>query len=113
MQTILPSVNVPVLSISTVSTAAIPSMAYPSLTRIPLRAMLPMAAVTAVGVASTRAHGQNTTRTVTILSGSPVTSRVDAAAIAAIRTMYLAQRSTVRDILVSEPESCTSLTISA
>lgn len=88
-------------------------MAYPSLTRIPLRAMLPMAAVTAVGVASTRAHGQNTTRTVTILSGSPVTSRVDAAAIAAIRTMYLAQRSTVRDSLVSEPESCTSLTISA
>ena len=80
---------------------------------MPLRAMLPMAAVTAVGVARTRAHGQKTTRTVTILSGSCVNRRVDAAAMAAMATMYLAQRSTVRDIFVSDSDCCTSLTMPA
>ena len=74
---------------------------------------MPMAAVTAVGVASTRAQGQKTTSTVTILSGSCVNSSVDAAATAAIATMYLAQRSTVRDILVSDSDCCTSLTMPA
>ena len=52
-----------------------------------------MAAMMAVGVASTSAHGQNTTRIVTARMISSVISHVSAAAVRAITTIQVAQRS--------------------
>ena len=52
-----------------------------------------MAAMMAVGVASTRAHGQNTTRIVTARMISPDISHVSAAAVNAITTIHVAHRS--------------------
>ena len=47
----------------------------------------------AVGVASTSAQGQNTTRIVTARMISPVMSHVSAAAESAMTTIHVAQRS--------------------
>ena len=52
-----------------------------------------MAAIMAVGVASTRAQGQNTTKIVTARISSPVTKPVMAAADRAITTIQVAHRS--------------------
>ena len=62
----------PVLSKVTWETEASRSRASPSRTRKPCLVALPMAAMMAVGVASTRAQGQNTTRMVTARMGSRV-----------------------------------------
>ena len=53
----------------------------------------------AVGVASTRAQGQNTTRMVTARITCPVTSQVRAAAVRAMTTIQVAQRSAMPTIL--------------
>jgi len=89
----VPRVRVPVLSKATTLTRARRSSASPSLTRTPWRVALPMAAMMAVGVASTRAQGQKTTRMVTARSTSPVTIQVPAAAVRAVTTIQVAQRS--------------------
>ena len=60
-----PNVSVPVLSNAIVSTLPIFSRASPDLIMTPRFVACPIAAIIAVGVASTKAHGQNTTRTVT------------------------------------------------
>ena len=52
-----------------------------------------MAAMMAVGVASTRAQGQKTTRMVTARSTSPGTIQAPAAAVRAVTTIQVAQRS--------------------
>ncbi len=57
-----PVVSVPVLSKHTRLTCARRSSASPSRTRKPCLVALPIAAMMAVGVASTSAHGQKTTR---------------------------------------------------
>ena len=54
---------------------------------------LPMAAMMAVGVASTSAQGQKTTRIVTARMISPEMSHVSAAAVRAMTTIHVAQRS--------------------
>ena len=58
-----------------------------------------MAAMIAVGVASTSAQGQNTTRIVTARMISPLMSQVSAAAVRAITTIHVAQRSATPTIL--------------
>ena len=58
-----PSVTVPVLSNTTVSTRAAVSSALPFRIRIPSRAPRPIPAIRAIGVASPSAQGQATTRT--------------------------------------------------
>ena len=63
----VPFVKVPVLSNISSSTWANSSRDSPSLMRIPYFVRLPIAAIIAVGVANTNAHGQNTTRIVTDL----------------------------------------------
>ena len=68
-----PVVSVPVLSKHTRLTCARRSSASPSRTRKPCLVALPIAAMMAVGVASTSAHGQKTTRMVTERMISPVT----------------------------------------
>ena len=60
-----PVVSVPVLSMATVCTWAAASRNLPPLTRIPSREARPSAATTAVGVASTKAHGHPTINIVT------------------------------------------------
>ena len=67
-----PYVKVPVLSNAMVSTFPIFSRASPDLMITPCFAACPIAAITAVGVASTRAQGQNTTKTVTAVTILPV-----------------------------------------
>ena len=51
-----------------------------------------MAAMMAVGVASTSEQGQNTTRMVTARIARPVTAHVMAAALSAMTTIHTAQR---------------------
>ena len=63
-----------------------------------------MAAMIAVGVASTRAQGQNTTRIVTARIISPVTAQVPAAATSAVTTIHVAQRS-ARPTILALPAS--------
>ena len=58
-----PSVIVPVLSITTVSTERNVSNASPDLTSIPFSAPLPVPTIIATGVASPSAHGQEMTST--------------------------------------------------
>ena len=53
----------------------------------------------AVGVARTIAHGQNTTRIVTARINSPDIIQVRAAAVRAITTIQVAQRSAIPTIL--------------
>lgn len=62
-----PHVKVQVLSKIKSFTLASSSRDSPSLTRIPFLLRFPIAAIIAVGVARTNAHGQNTTSTVTDL----------------------------------------------
>ena len=54
---------------------------------------IPDGSMMAIGVARTRAHGQNTTRIVTARMISPVKSQVRAAAKRAITTIQVAKRS--------------------
>ena len=54
---------------------------------------MPMAAMIAVGVARTRAQGQNTTKIVTERSSCPVANQVITAAVSAITTIQVAHRS--------------------
>ena len=82
-----PSVRVPVLSKAIRSASARRSKASPSRTSAPSEAARPMAAITAVGVARTSAHGQKTTRIVTARISSPVTSHTAAAAVSAAKTI--------------------------
>ena len=63
-----------------------------------------MAAMMAVGVASTRAQGQNTTRMVTARMIWPVMSQVRAAALRAMTTIQVAQRS-ARPTILALPAS--------
>ena len=65
---------------------------------------LPIAAMMAVGVARTRAQGQNTTRMVTARIISPVTAQVMAAALSAMTTIQVAQRS-ARPTILALPAS--------
>ena len=58
-----------------------------------------MAAMMAVGVARTRAQGQNTTKMVTARMICPVMSQVRTAAVRAITTIHVAQRSAIPTIL--------------
>ena len=69
------------------------SRASPSRTRKPCLVAFPIAAIMAVGVASTRAQGQNTTRMVTARITWPVNSQVRAAAVSARITIQVAHRS--------------------
>jgi hypothetical protein len=55
-----PYVRVPVLSKQTVSIFSSASIVAPFLTRLPRSAALPIDATSAVGVARTITHGQNT-----------------------------------------------------
>ena len=63
-----------------------------------------MAAMMAVGVASTRAQGQNTTSMVTARIISPVTAQVMPAASRAVTTTQVAQRS-ARPTILALPAS--------
>ena len=65
------------MSKAILDTDASRSRASPSRTRKPCLVAFPMAAMMAVGVASTRAQGQNTTRMVTARMISPVISQVE------------------------------------
>ena len=69
------------------------SRASPSRTRKPCLVAFPMAAMTAVGVASTSAQGQNTTRMVTARINSPVAIQAPPAETRAMATIQVAQRS--------------------
>ena len=69
-------VSVPVLSKTTAFSRPRFSSTAPPLTRIPRRTRKPMPAATAVGVASTKAHGQATTSTATLRDRSRVTQNV-------------------------------------
>ena len=64
---ILPSVSVPVLSNTKCVAAASVSSAWPRVTSTPRRNSVPVAAVSAAGVASDSAHGQVTTSTATVI----------------------------------------------
>ena len=80
------------------------SSASPSLTRKPCFVAFPIAAMIAVGVARTSAHGQKTTRIVTARMISPEISQVRAAAVRAITTIHVAQRS-ARPTILAFPAS--------
>ena len=67
-----PDVKVPVLSNTTVSTAAPDCRIEPPRTRMPRRANPPMPATIAAGVARISAHGQPTINTATMRSQSAV-----------------------------------------
>ena len=84
-----PNVRVPVLSNAMRVILDSRSNASPSRTRNPCRVALPMAAMMAVGVASTKAQGQNTTRMVTARMISPVTNQVMAALVRATTTIQV------------------------
>ena len=64
----LPSVSVPVLSTTSVSTLRITSIASAFLNRTPIDAPRPMATMIDIGVARPRAHGQATMSTATALT---------------------------------------------
>ena len=66
----LPSVRVPVLSITRVSTACSRSIASALLNRTPTLAARPIATMIDIGVASPRAHGQAMIRTATELTSA-------------------------------------------
>ena len=85
--------RVPVLSKVRCFTRERRSSASPSRTKNPWRVAFPIAAMIAVGVASTRAQGQNTTRMVTERMICPVKSQVSTAALKAIITIHVAHRS--------------------
>ena len=105
----VPWVSVPVLSNVRVSTAASRSNASPSRTRKPCLVAFPMAAIMAVGVASTSAQGQNTTRMVTARMSSPEISQVSSAAESAMTTIQVAHRSAMPTILAFPASAdCTS-----
>ena len=95
----VPFVSVPVLSNTSSSTFASSSRDSPSFTRIPYLVKFPMAAIIAVGVARTSAHGQNTTRIVTDLLISNVARYVNTANVNAITTIIVAHLSAVLTIL--------------
>ena len=75
------------------------SKASPSFTNIPCLETFPMAATMAVGVARTKAQGQNTTRIVTALIIYPVIIHVNNALIKAATTIYVAHLSAIPTIL--------------
>ena len=66
--------------------------------RIPYFVALPMPAMIAVGVASTKAQGQKTTRIVTARIISPVKNHVIPAEMRAMATIHVAQRSAIPTI---------------
>ena len=105
----VPWVRVPVLSKAMTLALARRSRASPSRTRKPCFVAFPMAAMMAVGVASTRAQGQKTTRMVVARMICPVTTQVMAAALRAMTTIQVAQRS-ARPTILALPASadCTS-----
>ena len=76
----------------------------PSRTRKPCFVALPMAAMMAVGVASTSAQGQKTTRIVTARMISPENIHVSAAAVSAMTTIHVVQRS-ARPTILALPAS--------
>ena len=79
---------------------------------MPRRVALPIAAMIAVGVASTSAQGQNTTRIVTARMISPVSHHTPPAETSAITTIHVAHRSaspTIRALPASA--DCTRRTI--
>ena len=71
------------------------SRASPDLISIPCFVAWPIAAITAVGVANIKAHGQNTTKTVTPLSIFPVATHAAAAIIKATGTSHVAHLSAI------------------
>ena len=89
----VPYVNVPVLSNVILVTLDKRSSASPSRTKKPCFVALPIAAIIAVGVASTNAQGQNTTKIVTARITCPEISQVKMAAVSATTTTQVAQRS--------------------
>ena len=89
----------PVLSKAILETDAKRSRASPSRTRKLWRVAFPIAAMIAVGVAKTRAQGQKTTKMVTARIISPVMIQVRSAAVRAITTIHVAQRSAIPTIL--------------
>ena len=89
----LPQVRVPVLSNATRFIRDSLSSASPERMIMPYLAAFPMPAITAVGVASMNAQGQNTTSTVTALMKSCVASPVMTAQESAMTTSHVAQRS--------------------
>ncbi len=91
-----PSVMVPVLSKTTVSTLAASCRMEAPRTRMPRRARPPMAATIAVGVARIRAHGHATISTDTVRIQSRVKYRVSAADSRRAGRKYRAQRSARR-----------------
>jgi len=95
----VPYVNVPVLSNTNSSVLANSSIDAPSFTRIPYLVRFPIAAIIAVGVAKTSAHGQNTTRIVTDRAISNVYRYVKIAAVKAIATTNVAHLSAWRTTL--------------
>ena len=66
----LPSVSVPVLSTTIVSTACAVSRASPDLIKMPFSAPLPVPTMIATGVANPSAHGQLITRTLTAIENA-------------------------------------------
>ena len=74
------------------------SRASPSRTRKPCFVAFPIAAIMAVGVARTRAQGQKTTSIVTARMIYPVASQVTMAAVRAMMTIQVAQRSAIPTI---------------
>ena len=105
----VPQVSVPVLSKARTFAPASRSSASPSRTRKPCFVALPIAAMIAVGVARTSAHGQKTTRIVTARMISPESSHVSAAAVSAMTTTHVANRS-AKPTIFAFPASadCTS-----
>ena len=70
---------------------------------------MPIAAIMAVGVAKTKAQGQKTTRIVTARIISPLITQVRAAAVRAITTIQVAQRSAMPTIFALPASAdCTS-----
>ena len=90
-----PFVSVPVLSKAIVSTLPIFSSASPDLMITPCFVACPMAAIMAVGVASTSAQGQKTTSTVTARTILPVTRPAATAMNSATGTRILAALSAI------------------
>ena len=90
-----PYVKVPVLSNAMVFNPPSFSKASPDLISTPCFVACPIAPMIAVGVASINAQGQNTTRTVTPLTISPVISHAAIAMASAIGTSHVAHLSAI------------------